>query len=270
MYKDLPQRIKNLRAEKGMTLEQVANVVGVGKSTVRKWETGTIENMGVDKIEKLAKAFRVPPGQLMDWDEDEQESEPAEEMNSISKRILFVITEKDISYGELSKLTGIPKSALQRYATGQTEKIPIDRLQCIAEAIGTTPERLLGWDEERQEGEPMEEQKNKEIMAKNIKKYMNRKGVSNQMVCEDLGIKYTTFIDWIKGNTYPRIGKIEMMANYFGCEKSDLIEDKKEKPTEVSELSEKQKKLTDIILSIPEERLDWVCNILLSVLAEGI
>lgn len=50
-------------------------------------------------------------------------------MSDISKRILETITCKDISYGDLSDKTGIPKSALQRYATGQTEKIPIDRLE---------------------------------------------------------------------------------------------------------------------------------------------
>ena len=61
-------------------------------------------------------------------------------VNDISKRILDILSKKDISYGELSSKTGIPKSALQRYATGQTEKIPIDRLQIIASAIGTTPE----------------------------------------------------------------------------------------------------------------------------------
>ena len=59
-------------------------------------------------------------------------------MNMISKKILEIILEKGISYGELSERTGIPKSALQRYATGQTEKIPIDRLQKIASALGTT------------------------------------------------------------------------------------------------------------------------------------
>ena len=69
-------------------------------------------------------------------------------MSDISERILNIITEKDISYGELSEKTGIPKSALQRYATGQTEKIPIDRLQLIASAIGTTPEFLMGWNTE--------------------------------------------------------------------------------------------------------------------------
>ena len=67
-------------------------------------------------------------------------------MSDISKRILSIIMEKDISYGELSEKTGIPKSALQRYATGQTEKIPIDRLQIIASALGSTPEYLMGWE----------------------------------------------------------------------------------------------------------------------------
>ena len=42
--------LKQKRMEKNLTLEQVGNFVGVGKSTVRKWETGMIENMGRDKI----------------------------------------------------------------------------------------------------------------------------------------------------------------------------------------------------------------------------
>ena len=67
-------------------------------------------------------------------------------MSDISKRILDTITCKDISYGDLADKTGIPKSALQRYATGQTEKIPIDRLEKIASAIGVTTSFLMGWD----------------------------------------------------------------------------------------------------------------------------
>lgn len=68
-------------------------------------------------------------------------------MSDISKRMLDIILQKEISYGELSEKTGIPKSALQRYATGQTEKIPIDRLQIIASAIGTTTAYLMGWEQ---------------------------------------------------------------------------------------------------------------------------
>ena len=65
-------------------------------------------------------------------------------MSELSNRILNLITQKDISYGELSLLTGIPKSALQRYATGETEKIPLDRLELIAKALGTTSACLTG------------------------------------------------------------------------------------------------------------------------------
>ena len=65
---------------------------------------------------------------------------------------------------------------------------------------------------------------NKAIMAENIQRLMDSKGIDRNKICADLGFKYTTFTDWVKGNTYPRIDKIEMMANYFGVNKSDLVE----------------------------------------------
>lgn len=65
---------------------------------------------------------------------------------------------------------------------------------------------------------------NKAIMAENIQRLMDSKGVDRNQICADLGFKYTTFTDWVKGNTYPRIDKIEMMAKYFGVNKSDLVE----------------------------------------------
>lgn len=69
MENEISKKIKQLRLENGMTLEEVANIVGVGKSTVRKWETGMIANMGRDKIPLLAKALRTTPAHLMGWNE---------------------------------------------------------------------------------------------------------------------------------------------------------------------------------------------------------
>jgi len=66
---ELSTKIKNLRTSQGLTLEQVASQVGVGKSTVRKWETGMIENMRRDKIAKLATALHTTPGYLMGWED---------------------------------------------------------------------------------------------------------------------------------------------------------------------------------------------------------
>ena len=66
---------------------------------------------------------------------------------------------------------------------------------------------------------------NKEIMARNIKKYMELNEKDRNDMCRDLGFKYTTFTDWINAKTYPRIDKIELMANYFKVSKSDLVEE---------------------------------------------
>lgn len=54
---------------------------------------------------------------------------------------------------------------------------------------------------------------------------------SRSDICKDLGFAYTTFTSWETGVNYPRIDKIEMMADYFHIEKSDLIEDKTDKPS---------------------------------------
>ena len=79
MEEGMAQRIKKLRQEKGLTLEQVADVVGVGKSTVRKWETGMIANMRRDKIADLAKALGTTPAYLMGWKEDEEKKDSPSE-----------------------------------------------------------------------------------------------------------------------------------------------------------------------------------------------
>lgn len=72
---DMAQKIKKLRKEKGLTLEQVASIVGVGKSTVRKWETGMIANMKRDKIAALAKALGTTPVYLMGWEEEQKKND---------------------------------------------------------------------------------------------------------------------------------------------------------------------------------------------------
>ncbi|HFI0749786.1 TPA: XRE family transcriptional regulator [Streptococcus suis] len=72
---------------------------------------------------------------------------------------------------------------------------------------------------------------NKEVMSNNLKYYMNKKGVDRNQLCSDLDLKYMTVSDWINAKTYPRIDKIESLANYFGINKSDLIEEKSTIPS---------------------------------------
>lgn len=66
---------------------------------------------------------------------------------------------------------------------------------------------------------------NKEVMAKNIKKYLAIKGVTATDVASHINVPLSTFSYWVNARTYPRIDKIEMMANYFGVKKSALVEE---------------------------------------------
>lgn len=67
---------------------------------------------------------------------------------------------------------------------------------------------------------------NKEIFSKNLKYYMDLNKKDRNDICKDLNLPYTTFAEWYNGNIYPRIDKIEILANYFNIKKSDLIENK--------------------------------------------
>lgn len=83
---DMAQKIKFYREKRGMTLEELGNKVGVGKSTVRKWETGMIANMKRDKIAKIADALNISPGYLMGWSDDPNYSEEAEAKLAADKK----------------------------------------------------------------------------------------------------------------------------------------------------------------------------------------
>lgn len=62
--------IKNRRLELSLTLKDVAKVLGVAEATVSRYESGEIQNMGIDKIEALAKVLRCSPGYLMGWEDN--------------------------------------------------------------------------------------------------------------------------------------------------------------------------------------------------------
>ena len=97
---------------------------------------------------------------------------------------------------------------------------------------------------------------NKEIFAKNLAHYLQRSGRDQKEVAEEIGVAPSTFNEWMKAKKYPRMDKIEMLANYFGVLKSDLIEQPGENgysPAEV-QLNEGEKMMLELFRRIPEDR----------------
>ena len=131
---------------------------------------------------------------------------------------------------------------------------------------------------------------NKEIFARNLTYYVERSGKQQKEIAEIIGVSTSTFNDWAKGKKYPRIGKIEKLAGYFGILKSDLIEDKskaekEEAPQEIlhqvskifgvtyDELmvlgqDEKRQELISLAKSLSDEQLSLVLRIAHSVVIE--
>ncbi len=64
--------IKARRQELGLTLKDVASALGIAESTVSRYESKDIKNMGIDKIEDLARVLNCSPGYLMGWDSEEE------------------------------------------------------------------------------------------------------------------------------------------------------------------------------------------------------
>ena len=102
---------------------------------------------------------------------------------------------------------------------------------------------------------------NKETFAKNLTYYLSICGKEQKEVAGDIGVATSTFNEWVKGKKYPRIDKIEMLANYFRIKKSDLIEDKKTTPEEQG-LSEGEKMLLDLFRQIPEDQQQLVLGMI--------
>jgi repressor LexA len=90
---------------------------------------------------------------------------------------------------------------------------------------------------------------------------------SRRDVSEAIGVSYYTFTDWVNGKKYPRMDKVEKLADYFGILKSDLIEDKKEKSVtqEDDGLTENQRILMEFAKSVPDDKAAMVLKVIQSI-----
>lgn len=89
----------------------------------------------------------------------------------------------------------------------------------------------------------MNKEWSKDVFAKNLKYYMEKANKNQKEMATIVGVSAPTFNEWLKAKKFPRIDKIEKMAQYFGILKSDLIEEKTE---EQRERKQKNSILTDI------------------------
>ena len=100
---------------------------------------------------------------------------------------------------------------------------------------------------------------NKEVFSKNLVKYMKLYDKTQTDIAKLLGISVASVNDWINERTYPRMDKVQLLAEHFGVNISDLLEEKVE---EIITISKKDQEILDLFQRVPEDKRDFVLSMI--------
>ena len=100
---------------------------------------------------------------------------------------------------------------------------------------------------------------NLDVFTRNFKRHLALSGKRQVEVANAVGVSTGTITDWKKGRSYPRMDKIQLLAEFFGIQKSDLVEDVNiAKET----ISNKEQEIFDLFHKIPEEKRELVLSMI--------
>lgn len=105
---------------------------------------------------------------------------------------------------------------------------------------------------------------NREVFARNLSYYIELSRRDQKEIAKIVGVAPSTFNEWVKGKKYPRIDKIEMLANYFGILKSDLIEETKEMKdiSQTLTATDSEQTLLELFRQVPETKQEMVIQMI--------
>ena len=100
---------------------------------------------------------------------------------------------------------------------------------------------------------------NNEVFSRNLNRYLRISGKTQKEVAAAVGVSGGMFCDWTKGRAYPRMDKVQRLADYFGIRKSDLVEDVN---VEKESITNKEQELFDLFHKVPEEKRELVLSMI--------
>ena len=92
----------------------------------------------------------------------------------------------------------------------------------------------------------MTDEEYRHVFVKKLQYYMNLHGKNQMDLMKDLGLGSSTVSSWCTGQKLPRMGKIQMLADYFGIRKSDLLEENPDFTSRIPEFITTEKERTTI------------------------
>ena len=93
------------------------------------------------------------------------------------------------------------------------------------------------------------------IFSDNLVRYLAKSGKTQKEVADAIGVSTGTFCDWVKQRSYPRMDKVQKLADYFGINKSDLVE-------ETSLEKEEDQEVIELFHQVPKEKREFVLSLI--------
>lgn len=114
------KRIKERRLELNLSYQDIADATGLSKSTIQRYETGSIRKLPINQIEDIAKALHVTPGYLMGWEDtpgyynDPETARLAQKAANDPDMRLLLDAKRDLSPEDMKVIIDIAKRLLNR------------------------------------------------------------------------------------------------------------------------------------------------------------
>ena len=100
---------------------------------------------------------------------------------------------------------------------------------------------------------------NKEVFSRNLSRCIKRAGKTQREIAKAVRVSPSTVCDWLNGRGYPRMDKLQLLSEYFGISKSELVEDNYVAKETVSK---QEQEIIDLFHKVPEEKRELVLSMI--------
>ena len=169
---------------------------------------------------------------------------------TIGERIKQRRMELGLSVDEVAEKLGKNRATVYRYESNEIENLPVGTLEPLAKILETTPAQLMGWEYEEQD------ENYRRIFARNLNRFLKINGKNQADIAMLLNVSQAAVSTWCTGIKLPRMDKVQALADYFGINTSDSLEDKgTQEEDNFYYIDEYAKELAQFLFKNPEYRV---------------
>ena len=233
--------LKKLRKEKGWTQRSLAKRLGVSTSAVANWEQGD-RVPKADTLTEIASIFGVSVDEILGVADQKASDTTREDLSFIGKRLKAVRKQCGLNQRDVSTYLGTTPQHVSSYETGRT-KIDLLTLSKLCELYDIDMESVV-----RSSAPDNDDQQSAFVL--NLNWLIQTSEKTQKTIAEEIGVSPQVLNSWCKGVAFPRMDKLQALADYFNVSKADLIENDRVKDNDFGKLIRARRKEKGLTLEI--------------------